>query len=47
MLDEVTTIENIVAVLAFTITQMEAIDRAYKMAFPSHGASVSPGQKSG
>jgi predicted helicase len=34
-LDEVTTIENIVAVLAFTITQMEAIDTAYKSAFPA------------
>jgi hypothetical protein len=35
-LDEVTTVENIVAVLAFTITQMAAIDTAYKLAFPEH-----------
>jgi len=33
---EVTTVENIVVVLAFTITQMAAIDTAYKLAFPEH-----------
>ena len=35
-LDEVTTVENIVAVIAFTITQMAAIDTAYHSAFPTH-----------
>ena len=35
-LDEVTNVENIVAVLAFTITQMAAIDTAYQSAFPTH-----------
>ena len=35
-LDEVTTVENIVAVLAFTLTQMAAIDTAYHAAFPTH-----------
>ena len=36
-LDEVTTVEQIVTVLAFTITQMQAIDTIYKSAFPTAG----------